>query len=223
MTESLTTNDALNSNITPENNANQTNESSDTPLDAVTALQDTIDSFSLSLFEALRTLRDAVAPDSNTQNNTLQLNNYLKSETDGDYQDFKAALQLQDPHVLELLQRTKSANENGKTPIPTPKSRQEYSKMLSEMEREQDVELVSKLADEVLQKSENVDKLVKTLPGMERGKKDQLRVLEQLLQENWKYDRMLDEEYEKATHIREEVRVILQENTCDILGIEEEV
>lgn len=193
-------------------------DSAEPLLDPVTVLQDTIDSFSLSLFEALRTLRDTVAPDSSNQNrnnnngNDNNNNNNPLSETDGDYEDFKASIQMKESHALQIL---------GSRPVP--QNREQYAEMLLDVERERDMELVSKLAEEVLEKSDKVDELVGNLPGMGRGKEEQMDRIGALLEENWKAVQDLEEEYQKAQQIREEVRDLLQKTTYKALGIEEEI
>ena len=198
-------------------------------LDPVTALQDTIDSFSLSLFEALRSLRDAVAPDTSNssfsdsnndsapeQINTVHdtnsnPNTHHLSDTDGDYNDFKTLIKMKDPHTLKIL-GTRSM----------PKNREQYAQMLLDMEREQDMELVSTLANQVLEKSDKVDALVRTLPGMDRTKEEQMKIMDNLIRENWDAVNELELEYKKAQEMREEVRDLLQQMTCQTLGIEEE-
>merc|ERR1712071_307354 len=95
--------------------------------------------------------------------------------------------------------------------------------MLLDVEREQDVDMVSKLADEVLEKSDKVNELVTKLPGMERGKEEQMRRIDELLEENWNTMNDLEQEYQNAVQIRKEVRNVLQKTTCQALGIEEEI
>mmetsp|Transcript_34280 Transcript_34280/g.102754 ORF Transcript_34280/g.102754 Transcript_34280/m.102754 type:complete len:91 (+) Transcript_34280:437-709(+) len=87
---------------------------------------------------------------------------------------------------------------------------------------EKDAELVSRLAEEVLSKSEMVEELVGKLPGMGRTREQQMKRIEELLEKNKEVAQELEGACEEAERRREEVREVLGGVTCEALGIEEE-
>ena len=167
---------------------------------------------SLSLFESLRGLRDAVAPDSTANPDGNQGIAPCFDTSEPDYDGFLISFHKDDPFALEIV-----AKAGGKP----PRSREEYSKILLKMERERDVSLVSSLAEEVLAKSATVDKLVAKLPGMERTKTEQMKRIEELLNLNKSASDALEKAYAEAESRRDEVRLVLSNVTCEALGIEE--
>eukprot|EP00562_Extubocellulus_spinifer_P010511 CAMPEP_0178510750 /NCGR_PEP_ID=MMETSP0696-20121128/22000_1 /TAXON_ID=265572 /ORGANISM="Extubocellulus spinifer, Strain CCMP396" /LENGTH=246 /DNA_ID=CAMNT_0020140487 /DNA_START=62 /DNA_END=799 /DNA_ORIENTATION=+ len=203
----------------------------ETKIDPVTQVQDTIDSLSLSLFEALRGLRDHTAPDSLTGDasqpapaptsstgvggnvNTTSGSGGSQSD-EPDYEDFLVAYHNKEPHAVAVVDRA------GGEP---PKSREEYVRLLARMEMESDVSLVTRLAGGILVKSREVDDLVDGLPGMDRNKDEQLAVIERLIEENKVVDEELESKYREAIKKRDEVRATLARVTCSALGIEEEL
>mmetsp|Transcript_12189 Transcript_12189/g.17323 ORF Transcript_12189/g.17323 Transcript_12189/m.17323 type:complete len:225 (+) Transcript_12189:2-676(+) len=188
-------------------------------IDPITAVQDTIDSLSLSLFESLRGLRDAVAPESaqtgpNNTGQPIQINSAAaQTNTDPDYDSFLIAYHNDEPEALELV-----AKADGRP----PRTKEEYLKLLSKIEMDKDITLVSRLAQEILSKSAAVDDLVSKLPGIHRTKTDQMNLIESLLEKNRKAEEELDNMYEKAESKRDEIRQMLKSVTCNTLGIEEE-
>mmetsp|Transcript_33519 Transcript_33519/g.41059 ORF Transcript_33519/g.41059 Transcript_33519/m.41059 type:complete len:272 (+) Transcript_33519:74-889(+) len=213
-------------------------------IDQVCALQDTIDSFSLSLFEALRGLRDAVAPtslnnlnpndpnnpnaaaanDPNNNpnnpndgtnpangNNTNDDDDDAEIDFDQDYEDFLTSYHNSETRALKLV-----------ATYGIPRNRDDYSRILARAEKEKDGALVSRLAGQVLNKSEAVNELAASLPGMERTKDMQMERIEELLRLNWEAEGELERVYGLAEERREEVRVVLRRVTIDALGIEEE-
>ncbi len=189
-------------------------------IDRVTLLQDSIDSFSLSLFEALRGLRDAVAPESSQLNNngdssTQKPDNHSSRSAidheDMDYDDFLIAYHEDDQFALELI---KSSDGN------PPKSKEEYVKLRARNEMKKHAELVPKLAQNVLSKSAAVDDLVSKLPGM--TKVEQMMRIQKLMDENMKADVQLQVSHREAEEKRNAIRVALQRVTCKALSIQEE-
>jgi hypothetical protein len=188
-----------------------------TKIDPITAVQDSIDSFSLSLFEALRGLRDAVSPESSgtdpsgqqsdSQSNTRTAIDY----EDMDYDDFLIAYNEDDAFALELV---KTADGN------PPKTKEEYMKLRALHEMKKHQELVPKLAQNVLSKSAAVDDMVKKLPGM--TKVEQMARIQELMDQNKKAEEELQSAHKKAEEKRNEIRIALQQVTCKALSIQEE-
>eukprot|EP00550_Attheya_septentrionalis_P011985 CAMPEP_0198303758 /NCGR_PEP_ID=MMETSP1449-20131203/57056_1 /TAXON_ID=420275 /ORGANISM="Attheya septentrionalis, Strain CCMP2084" /LENGTH=205 /DNA_ID=CAMNT_0044006265 /DNA_START=356 /DNA_END=973 /DNA_ORIENTATION=- len=180
-------------------------------IDPITAVQDTIDSLSLSLFESLRGLRDAVAPESVITAGTGGAGAAL--EQDPDYEDFLIAYSNGDAKAKALV-----ANAAGSL----PKTREEYFKMKAKSEMLEDTKLVTRVAQQILAKTEAVDELVEKLPGMDRTKAQQMERIQQLLDQNHAVSKELESAYEEAERKRNEVRTKLGEVTCDAIGIIEE-
>jgi len=186
-------------------------------------------SLSLSLFEGLRGLRDAVAPDSAYQpppDQQHQLAGDIGEALTGptttatttapdyepDWDDFLVAYCKDEPYTLELV------SKNGGKP---PRTKDEYRKLRSKLEVDKHTALVSKLAQEILGKSAAVDDLVANLPGMKKTKAQQMEHIQKLMEENIATDKELKTAYEQAEKRRNEVRSALERVTCNMLGIEE--
>ena len=190
-------------------------------MDQISALQDGIDSLSLSMFEALRGLRDAVAPESGNlggqanNNNTSGGNNNNNNETtsENDFEDFIQAYKDKDPVVLEKIQKYSTTS---------PKKQSDFAKIHARIEMEKDAELVKKLAQDVLQKSADIDRRVSALPGMERTRTEQMKLIETLLEQNREATEQLEETYKVAEQRREQVRTFVRDHTCEALGILED-
>ena len=106
----------------------------------------TLSSLSLSLFEALRGLRDSVAPESQSGNNNNDNNNIPRKSPidlnlDMDYDDFLLAYNRDDPVALEFIQMA-----NNKA----PKTREDYTKLRAKFAIKRASELMSKLSDNIL-------------------------------------------------------------------------
>lgn len=193
-------------------------------IDPVTQVQDAIDGLALSLFEALRGIRDATAPEALVGDATSTDGTKGGSGTKGgggstsnqdeaDFDDFLIAYHNQEPHALEV------AKKAGGKP---PQSKEDYLKVLARMDFESDVGTAQRLAGEILDKSREVEELVDHLPGMERSKKGQMDRIATLIEENRTIDRQLEEKHREASEKRDQVRTMLREVTCSALGIEEE-
>ena len=184
-------------------------------IDPVTQVQDAIDGLALSLFEALRGIRDATAPEAlvGEAANTNTAKGGGSNQDEADFDDFLIAYHNQEPHALEVAQKA-----GGKP----PQSKEEYLKVLARMDFESDVGTAQRLAMEILEKSREVEELVDHLPGMGRSKAEQMERIATLIEENRAIDRQLEEKHREASEKRDEVRAMLREVTCSSLGIEEE-
>lgn len=182
----------------------------------------------MSLFEGLRGLRDAVAPDSAYQpppvhqhQSAEDIGEVLSGPTSNitattpdfepEYDDFLVAYCKDEPYTLELI------SKNGGKP---PRTREEYQALRSKLEVDKHQALVSKLAGEILGKSAAVDDLVANLPGMKKTKTQQMEQILRLVEENIEADKKLEVAYERAEKRRNEVRSALQTVTCSMLGVE---
>jgi len=172
----------------------------------------------LALFEALRGLRDAVAPTEATTAPATSASagacgaSGSSSDPEPDYDEFLIAFADDEPHALDLV-----AKAEGGRP---PKTREEYVKLLAKTEMDKDMALVSRLSEEILAKSDAIEESVSKLPGMERTKSQQMKRIEELLELNQEKERELKEMRKEAKKIRDKVRVVLKDVTCDALGIE---
>jgi hypothetical protein len=201
-------------------------------IDPITEIQDAIDSLSLSLFEALRALRNAVAPESFSMENELKgsveeetITSANLSQTrsvmgrsaidyeDMDYDDFLMAYHEDDPFALELIKIS-----DGKP----PKTREEYLKLRAMNEMKIAMNVTNSQAENILSKSAALDDLVAALPGMNRTKKEQMDRIQELLDENKKVDDELRLVYQEAEKKRQEIRMALKKVTCKALCIEQD-
>lgn len=86
---------------------------------------------------------------------------------------------------------------------------------------EKDSELVTKLAGTVLEKSDEINERVSSLPGMQRTRSEQMEYIEKLLEQNKQAAADLEERHSSAKDKRDQVRQFIRENTCKALGIVE--
>lgn len=201
-------------------------------IDPITEIQDAIDSLSLSLFEALRALRNAVAPESFSMDNeskgnleedannsaSLLQTRAVKGRSaidyeDMDYDDFLMAYHEDDPFALELIKIS-----DGKP----PKTREEYAKLRAMNEMKTAMSVTKSEAENILSKSAALDDLVAALPGMNRTKKEQMERIQELIDENNKVNEELQLAYKEAEKKRQEIRLALKKVTCKALCIEQE-
>lgn len=189
-------------------------------IDPVTQVQDAIDGLALSLFEALRGIRDATgdADDQNTggaaAGSASASRNSQSQSDEPDYDDFLVAFHNRDPHALEVARK----GPGGKP----PQGPEEYLRVLARMDFESDVSTAQRLAADILDKSREVEELVDDLPGMGRSRGEQMAVIARLIEENREIDERLRAKHREATVRRDEVRTLLQEVASSSLGIEEE-
>jgi hypothetical protein len=187
-------------------------------VDPITALQDGIDSLSLSMFEALRGLRDAVAPGSGNLGGQNNYNNGKYSNSNNNdvdsYEEFWQAYHNDDPDIVASVNRISPNNPPTKTA--------DFIRIHSRLEIEKDALLVAELARRVLEKSAKIDERVALLPGMDRTKQQQMEYIEELLQKNNDAYQRLTVAYKRAGEQREKIRQHIMQNTSSALGIFED-
>lgn len=167
------------------------------------------------MFEALRGLRDAVAPESgnlggNSGNNAGNENN---ETSEPDFEDFWHSYRSGDAETVAAVR---------KVSVTPPQKREDFVRIHAKIEMEKDAELVKKLAGTVLERSANLDERVSNLPGMHRTRKEQMAYIDELLKKNQEASDKLQAAYEKAVNRRELVRRFVKDNTCAALGIVED-
>lgn len=160
------------------------------------------------MFEALRGLRDAVAPESGNIGGGASSDN----TSDPDFEEFCQLYRNGDRETVAAVQKASGGI--------TPTTREDFIRIHNKIETEKDVELVSRLSSTVLQKSADVDKRVSTLPGMNRTRTEQMKLIEELLGQNQSIEKELDAQYRLAQERREQVRKVVRERTGEALGID---
>ena len=165
----------------------------------------------LSLFEALRTLRDELASES-TQMNENQGSSFGSLVDESDYKDFLIAYNNNEKYSLELV-----AKNGEKLPRDSCELRSLKDESVVVMKT-----LVSNLVKDVLGKSAKVDELISSLPGMDRNKKQQMEHIKILLSQNKTAEDELKIAYIQAENKRNKVRTILREVTCEALNVGEQ-
>lgn len=165
------------------------------------------DGLSLAMFEALRGLRDAVAPESGN----LTAEQQSEATSGPDFEEFWQSYRNNEAETVAAVRRLGA----------DPQKREDYVRIFRLFEREKDAELVARLAKTVLQKSADVDERVSNISGMDRTKSQQMARIDELLRQNEIVDKELREVHELAKKRRDQIRKALQEKTCQALGIEE--
>ena len=188
-----------------------------------------LSSLSLAMFEALRGLRDAVAPESGNLGGAA--NNNRDSGGNGgndngdsgggsgaggqpDFEELMQSYRMGDPTTVAMVHR---ANNGVK-----PQKREDFIRLHAKMEMEKDTELVKRLAGTVLLKSADIDTQVSELPGMNRTRSKQMEYIGKLLELNREASEELEKAYLTAQQRRDVVRKRVRENTCAALGIVED-
>lgn len=173
------------------------------------------------MFEAMRGLRDAVAPESgNLGNNTSSMNNSNGAAALGntDVEEMWQAYCNGDNAVVALVQKYSNSTT-------TTKGIQKFDDFVAwhaAMEREKDAELVETLAAAVLEKSDQIDAALQHVTGMHRTRVEQLRYIEELIAANAAAANELETVYQTAVSRRDECRQFIRDQTSVALGIEEE-
>lgn len=167
------------------------------------------------MFEALRGLRDAVAPESgnlggNAGNNSS--NNTNNESSEQDFEEFWSSYRSGDPETIAMVK---------KVTLNPPTKREDLVRIHAKVEMEKDAELVKKLASTVLEKSMDIDRQVSALPGMHRTRAEQMQYIEELLKKNRQASEKLEDVYNHALDRRAIVRKFVRDNTCAALGISE--
>ena len=168
------------------------------------------------MFEALRGLRDAVAPESGNLggNPGNTAGNDTTENADADFDEFWQSYRNGDPETVAMVRKITPA---------TPQKREDFIRIHAKIEMEKDAELVKRLAGTVLEKSRQIDERVSTLPGMHRTRKEQMDYIEELLKKNAAAAEKLQNAYEEASQRRDQVRQFVKNNTCAALGIQEDI
>lgn len=169
---------------------------------------------SLAMFEALRGLRDAVAPESgNLGGNNAAAAASAGDNSEPDFEEFWSNYRSGDPTTVALVHRVSGG--------VTPQRREDFIRIHGRIEMEKDAELVTKLASTVLEKSDQINERVSSLPGIHRTRAQQMEYIEKLLEENKKAATDLEQHYAIAKEKRDQVRQFIRLNTCKALGINE--
>ena len=189
-------------------------------VDHITSLQEGIDGLSLSLFEALRGLRDAVAPESGNLGGIQQgnagndgVNSSPTENSENDFEEFCQSYQNGDPDTLAIVRRIT---------VTPPQKPEDFLRIHKKIEMEKDAELVKKMAGTVLEKSAEIDRRVSLLPGIHRTRTEQMKLIEGLIERNRKTAMKLEETYMKAEKQRRKVRTFVRDHSCESLGIIED-
>lgn len=164
------------------------------------------------MFEALRGLRDAVAPESGNLGDDGN-NNQNNENQEPDLEELWTLYRSGDPTTVALVRKV--------SPTP-PKKREDYARIYAKIECLKDGDLVKRLADTVLEKSADIDQRVTHLPGMTRTNSQQMEYVEELLKNNQEVAVKLEETFNQAKERRDRVRTFVKDNTCTALGIVEE-
>ena len=212
--ESDANNNTKSNNInTTNNNNNNKDDENGIKIDPITALQDTIDSFFLTLFEALRSTRSAVTPEQ-----LILASGSDNSSNYPEYEEFLTQLQNEQEPATSLLlslNKSSSSGSDGSSLLDNiPRNHDEYTKLLEQVEKNKDEELVSRLAQDVLDKSAEVDERVCNLPGIHRMKDEQMELIKVLLNDNKEAADELDLAYKEAKDKLKKVRKKLSIVSC---------
>ena len=195
------------------------------------------------MFEALRGLRDAVAPESgnlggegaNTNENELDFDEFWGAWRKGDkvrqknvfwciviasqltcdsfFTDFLSFSLYKFKTIVDLVAKI--------SPTP-PRQREDFVRVYAKIESLKDATLVKRLAGTVLEKSADIDDSVSALPGMHRTRSQQMEYIEELLKKNQEVADTLEEKFDRAKQRRDLVRNFVKDQTCTALGIVED-
>jgi len=190
------------------------------------------------MFEALRGLRDAVAPESGNLGGggvegaaaDPNQQQQQQSQADPDIDELWSAYKAGDPDVVEMIRAACGTTSGGTaasgssgTAMKLPQKREEFIRVHAKLEMEKDTELVTKLASTVLEKSALIDDRVRfSVPGIDRTRAEQMQLIQQLVEANRDASRELEKCYVVAKRRRQDCRAFILQNTCSALGIEEE-
>ena len=203
--------------VQENNNALPEMHTANQKVDHITSLQEGIDGLSLSLFEALRGLRDAVAPESGNLGggnaNGDGINSSPAETSENDFEEFFQSYQNGDPVTLAVVKKV--------TTTP-PRQREDFLRIHKKIEDQKDAKLVKKVGSTVLEKSADIDRKVSSLPGMHRTRTEQMKLIEELIGKNRETAKTLEETYVRAEKQREIVRTFVRDHTCESLGIIED-
>jgi general stress protein 26 len=192
-------------------------------VDPVTALQESIDGLSLAMFEALRKLRDAVAPESGSLGivmaNPEEDSTHRPAATSSTTADVDEVWALYRQGDAEMVQKIQAASAQCQLPA-TLTRREEFVRVHAYMELQKDKNMVQTLADSILEKSDSINAQVSTqIPGMNRTASQQRERIAALIQEHNAVAAELQSLYDAARSRRDQCRQFVLDNTCEALGI----
>jgi hypothetical protein len=163
------------------------------------------------MFEALRGLRDAVAPESgNLGGNNNNSSGAQDQSVDALWQRYCQG----DEATLDMVRRYNDNKAISKY--------DDFVKFHERYEFEKDSQLVETLAAAVLDKSHQIDRQVEGLPGMHRTRTQQIKYIETLIEQNSAVMTELEETYQTAKARRDACRAFVHQSTSIALGIVEE-
>jgi hypothetical protein len=162
------------------------------------------------MFEALRGLRDAVAPESGNLGGNTDSNGAQDQSVDALWQRYCQ----RDETALELVRKYNDNKAIGKY--------DDFIKFYERYEFEKDSQLVETLAAAVLEKSHQIDRQVEGLPGMHRTRTQQMEYIKSLIEQNSAVMSELEETYQTAKARRDACRAFVHKYTSFALGIVEE-
>lgn len=163
------------------------------------------------MFEALRSLRDAVAPDSGS----LRGNN--SATAPGEQADIEELWHAYKSGDKEVIHQVHCANGG-----VVLQKREDFVRVHAKMEMEKDTELVQRLANSVLAKSAAISHRVDSLPGMSRNRTDQMNRIEELLRLNRTAIDELEVTNQIARDRKDACHRYIRTRTCNVFNIEEE-
>lgn len=173
------------------------------------------------MFEALRGLRDAVAPESgNLGSNSAGESGTAATTAEPDVDELWQAYCNGDESAVALVQKLEASDGGaGQQPIQT---RAEFVQRHAVAEREKDADLVRTLAAAVLERSARIDVALEHVPGAHRTRSAQLAIVGELIAANAAAAVELDAAYRTAVARRDECRRLVRSQTSAALGIDEE-
>ena len=118
----------------------------------------------------------------------------------------------QEKETVALVKKAVGAGE-------MPTKREEFVRIHAKIEMEKDAGLVTKLARDVLEKSAQIDERVTKLPGMHRTKTEQMKYIQQLIEDNKEASDELEKAYAVAVERRAQARRVVTDDTSEALGL----
>jgi len=175
------------------------------------------------MFEALRGLRDAVAPESGnlgggtaldgTTASNSSSDNITTTTTEPDMDEAWQAYKAKDPATVRLVEKVVA--DGG----ALPQRREDFVRLHAKMEMTKDHELVMKLSATVLHKSQQINEHVDALPGVDRTAQQQRMRIQELCLTNQQVTAELEAAYVVAEQRRDACRTFVRTSTGDALGI----
>mmetsp|Transcript_25440 Transcript_25440/g.53608 ORF Transcript_25440/g.53608 Transcript_25440/m.53608 type:complete len:109 (-) Transcript_25440:650-976(-) len=105
---------------------------------------------------------------------------------------------------------------------PPPHEKKIFVKYTKKSKSKRTTTSSKKVAGTVLEKSADIDRRVSSLPGMHRTRMEQMKLIEELIENNLETANRLEDAYNRAEQQRKRVRTFVRDNTCKSLGIIED-